>query len=132
MRACTRKRLPTAFHTYYNPVGFDPAEVLPPHLQRYADYARLFVHVLYAQRIFKDVKDEFVPLKAAYLRRSFPSNAVYQQVREALLTSETVVCDGIYRQADRPTWRNHDERSRGGKCLGYRLGDGWAGVRHER
>ena len=57
--------------TFYNPIGFDPAEVLPLHLHRYADYARYFLHVLYTQRIFKDIKDEFVPLKAEYLRQVF-------------------------------------------------------------
>jgi len=45
---------------------------LPFHLHRYADYARFFLHILYAQRVFKEVKEEFVPLKAAYLRRFFP------------------------------------------------------------
>ena len=66
------------------------------------------------------------------MRRFFPSNEVYQEVREALLASGTIVCDGIYRQADSPTWRNHDDRSRGGKCYGYKLGPRWEGVRHER
>ena len=94
----SRQTKPT--RTFYNPVGFDPAEVLPLHLHRYADYARFFLHVLYSQRVFKEIKDEFVPLKAAYLRRFFPSNTVYKQVRDALLESETIVCDGICYQAD--------------------------------
>ena len=47
MIARTRKRLSTAIRTFYNPVGFDPTEVLPPHLHRYADHARFFLHVLY-------------------------------------------------------------------------------------
>ena len=119
--------------TFYNPIGFDPAEVLPLHLHRYADYARFFLHVLYSQRVFKEIKDdEFVPLKAAYLRRFFPDNTVYKQVRDALLDSETIVCDGICYQADTLTWRNHNDRHRGGKCFGYKLGPRWEGVRHER
>ena len=132
MLARTRNRLPTAIRTVYNPIGFDPIEILPDHLRRYSDHARYFLHVLYSQRAFKDVKGEYVPLKAAYLRRFFPSNEVYRQVREALLASGTIVCDGIYRQADCPTWRNSDERSRGGKCFGYKLGPRWEDVRHER
>ena len=96
----------------YNPQGFDPTAVLPFHLHRYADYARFFLHILYAQRVFKDLKEEFVPLKAAYLRRFFPSNAVYKQVREALLASETIVCDGVCYQADTLTWRNLNDRHR--------------------
>ena len=30
------------------------------------------------------------------------------------------------------TWRNHNDRHRGGKCFGYKLGPRWEGVRHER
>ena len=116
----------------YNPVGFDPTAVLPFHLHRYADYARFFLHILYAQRVFKEVKEEFVPLKAAYLRRFFPSNPVYKQVRETLLASETIVCDGVCYQADTLTWRNLNDRHRSGKCYGYKLGPRWEGVRHER
>ena len=118
--------------SFYNPVGFNPAEVLPPHLHRYADHARFFLHVLYSQRVFKEVKDEFVPLKAAYLRRFFPSNEVYKQIREALLVSDTITCDGVCYRADTSTWRNHNERHRWGKCFGYKLGPTWEGVHHER
>jgi len=58
-----RKTQPTPPRIFYNPIGFDPFEVLPLHLHRYADYARFFLHVLYSQRVFKDLDDEFVPLK---------------------------------------------------------------------
>ena len=83
-------------------------------------------------KVFREVKDEFVPLKAAYLRRFFPSNEVYKQVRDALLESRTVICDGVCYQADSLTWRNHNDRHRWGKCFGYKLGPRWEGVRHER
>jgi hypothetical protein len=125
-----RQTKPT--RTFYNPIGFDPAGVLPLHLHRYAEYARFFLHVLYSQRIFIDLDDEFVPLKAAYLRRFFPSNTIYKQVRDALLESQTIVCDGICYQADSHTWRNHNDRHRSGKCFGYKLGPRWEGVRYER
>ena len=111
-RGSRRRTQPTRPRSFYNPVGFDPAEVLPLHLHRYADYARFFLHVLYAQRVFKEVKDEFVPLKAAYLRRFFPSNDIYKQVRDALLESGTIICDGVCYQADTLTWRNHNDRHR--------------------
>jgi hypothetical protein len=52
----SRQTKPT--RTFYNPVGYDPAEVLPLHLHGYADYARYFLHVLYSQRVFKDIKDQ--------------------------------------------------------------------------
>ena len=32
----------------------------------------------------------------------------------------------------RLTWRNHNDRHRGGKCFGYKLGPRWEGVRHEQ
>ena len=70
----SRQSLPT--RSVYNPVGFDPIQVLPVHLHRYADHTRYFLHVLYAQRVFKDLKAEYVPLKAAYLRRFFPDNTI--------------------------------------------------------
>ena len=66
-------RQTTRASSFYNPQGFDPTEVLPFHLHRYADYARFFLHILYAQRIFKDLREEFVPLKAAYLDGSSPA-----------------------------------------------------------
>jgi hypothetical protein len=132
MRSCTKSRSLVAFRSLYNPVGFDPIEVLPLHLHRYADYARFFIHVLYSQRVFKDLDEEFVPLKAKYLRKFFPDNKAYQQVRDALVESETVVCDGIYNQADSPSWRNHDQSRRSGKSFGYKLGPRWNGIRHER
>jgi hypothetical protein len=132
IRCLKNSRQTKPIRTIYNPVGFDPAEVLPFHLHRYADYARFFLHVLYSQRVFKEIKDEFVPLKAAYLRRFFPNNTVYKQIRDALLESQTIVCDGIYYQADSTSWRNHDQQRRSGKSFGYKIGPRWQGVRHEK
>jgi hypothetical protein len=123
----TRHSLPI-----YNPIGFDPQEVLPLFLHRYADYVRYFLHVLYTQRVFKDVKDEFVPLKAAYLRRFFPDNRIYKQIRDALLDSKAIICDGVCYPADTPIWRNHNQQHRPGKSFGYKLGPRWQGVRHEQ
>ena len=63
---------------------------------------------------------------------SSPATTVYKQVRDALLESETIVCDGVCYQADTLTWRNHNDRHRCGKCFGYKLGPRWEGVRHEQ
>lgn len=123
---------PARTRTAYNPIGFDPEAVLPERLRRHGDYARYFLHVLYAQRVFKDIDDEYVPLKASYLRRYFPDNDTYKEIRDRLIDTGTVVCDGVYRQADGPHWKNTDPRYRNGKCYGYRLGPRWEGVRHER
>lgn len=118
--------------TAYNPVGFDSEAVLPERLRRHGDYARYFLQVLYAQRVFKDIDDEYVPLKASYMRRFFPDNDTYKVIRDRLIDTGNVVCDGVYRQADGPNWKNIDPRYRNGKCYGYRLGPRWEGVRHER
>jgi hypothetical protein len=126
----SRQSLPT--RSIYNPIGFDPIEVLPVHLHRYADYSRYFLHVLYTQRVFKDVKDEYVPLKAAYLRMFFPDNSIYKQIRDALLESETIICDGVFYQADSHDWRNHNQQRRCGKSFGYKLGSRLEGIRHEQ
>jgi hypothetical protein len=123
---------PIRARTAYNPIDFDPVAVLPERLQRYGDHARYFLHVLYAQRVFKDIADEYVPLKASYLRKFFPDNDTYKAIRDRLIDSGTVVCDGVYRQADCPHWKNADPRYKHGKCYGYRLGPRWEGVRHER
>mgnify|MGYP001078789077 CR=1 FL=1 len=123
---------PARTRTAYNPIGFDPEAVLPERLRRHGDYARYFLHVLYAQRVFKDIDDEYVPLKASYLRRFFPDNDTYKEIRDRLIDTGTVLCDGVYRQADGPNWKNSDPRHRNGKCYGYRLGPRWEGVRHER
>src|SRR4051812_32922462 len=105
LRGSRRLTQPTRPRTFYNPMGSDPAEVLPLHVHRYTDYARFYVHVLYFQQVFKDLVGEFVPLKAAYLRRFFPDNTIYKQIRDAILESETILCDGVWHQADSPTWR---------------------------
>jgi hypothetical protein len=126
----SRQSPPT--YTFYNPIGFDPQEVLGIDLHRYADYACYFLHVLYAQRVFKDLEDEFVPLKAAYLRRFFPDNRIYKQIRDALLESKTIISDGVYYQADSPNWRNHNQKRRRGKSFGYKLGPRWKGIRHQQ
>lgn len=123
---------PARTRTAYNPIGFDPEAVLPEGLRRHGDYARYFLHVLYAQRVFKDIDDEYVPLKASYLRRFFPDNDTYKEIRDRLIDACIVVCDGVYRQADGPSWKNADPRYRNGKCYGYRLGPRWEGVPHER
>ena len=38
--------------------------------------------------------------KRSICGKFFPDNTVYKQVREALLESGTIVCDGVYYQAD--------------------------------
>jgi hypothetical protein len=75
-RCLKSSRQTQSTRTFYNPVGFDPAEVLAVDLHRYADYARFFLHTLYSQRVFKEVKGvhsrhpstEPPPFVRAYIR----------------------------------------------------------------
>ena len=59
-------------------------------------------------------------------------NDTYKAIRDRLIETKTILCDGVYHQADGPTWKNADPRYSSGKCYGYRLGPRWEGVRHER
>jgi hypothetical protein len=61
-----------------------------------------------------------------------PSNEIYKQIRDALLDSKTIIRDGVYYQADSPTWRDHNQQRRFGKSFGYKLGPGLEGVRHQQ
>lgn len=55
----------------YNPEGFEPKHYLPPELHRYADCARVFVHLVEARRVYckKQEDQDYICLKAAYLRK---------------------------------------------------------------
>lgn len=102
----------------YIPEGFHPEEVLPAKLINFSDDARYFTHKLYEQRIFgKRSKEDFIPLKAAYLRKII-SFRHYQQIRTALLRSRVIETDNHY--------------IKGEKATGYRLGPKYRDVRHKK
>jgi len=93
----------------YNPVGFDPKVHLPETLHMHADSARHLLHTIHHnQFMYRRRADEFVELKAAYLRTSFTPRDAYKPVVEALKAAGVLECDGHYVE--------------GRKSLGYRLG----------
>jgi hypothetical protein len=92
-----------------NPVGFDPKKHLPEYLHMHADSVRHFVHTIHHNRfMYRRRDDEFIEIKAAYMRPFFTPKDDYKLVVEALKTSGVLECDGQYIE--------------GCKCLGYRLG----------
>jgi len=98
---------------FYNPENYDPKDVLPESLQRYADDSRYFIHKIYEQRIFNGQrKTDFVPLKAEYLRKIM-SRRKYVEIRKALLSSGVIESDGWY--------------VKGKKAMGYKLGKNYHG-----
>src|SRR5262249_40087411 len=116
-----RRRAPL---TVLNPVGLDPATMLPPDLHRHAGRVRYVVHVL-PRRRYRRKKggpgDRYVPLKAAYLRRLFPDPRDYKRSRDAIIEAGLLACDNEYRPA-RPGPKGQLVE---GKCYGYRLGPAW-------
>jgi hypothetical protein len=103
----------------WNPVGFDPIDWLPQKLYRHGDCARFVLHRIHYATVFdRRLQGEFVPLKAAYLRRFFPGDHVYTRVREALLSGGAIVCDNYY--------------IAGEKSFGYKLGPELSPMRQHR
>ena len=93
----------------YNPENFDPQQILPPSLHRFADDARYFIHKICVGQAFgRQNKEGFVQLKTAYLM-DVMSFRRFQDIRGTLLESGAVVTDGI--------WRT------GRKAMGYKLAD---------
>jgi hypothetical protein len=100
----------------WNPVGFDPREYLTAEQHRFADCARYIVHLIAYAAVFDcRYRDEFVPLKAAYLRRFFPGDDHYSRVRTQLIDRGVVLCDNHY--------------VKGEKSFGYKLGPELSNVR---
>jgi hypothetical protein len=103
----------------FNPVDFDPTDYLGDPLRRRADFARYFLHRIHYGNVFglRD-KDGYVRLKAEYMRPYFPDNDVYKQVRDRLIESGAIVCDGHYLPGE--------------KSYGYKLGEGLSRMRQHR
>lgn len=74
MQACTKKRLSPASHTSYNPIGFDPAEVLPVHLRRYADQETSFHPSVLRQELLRRQVDQVVRAGVSFRLGDDPSH----------------------------------------------------------
>src|SRR4051794_3055209 len=96
----------------YNPEGFEPKHYLPPRLHAYADCARVLVHLVESGRVYNKLEEhDFVPRKAAYLRRAVHKD-MYVPIRNALLVSGVLDCDHRYVE--------------GVKSFGFRIGPAFA------
>ena len=84
----------------------------------YKEDALYLLHLIFRQRIFKKRhRDEFVPLKQAYLKQQMDQLQV-RPIIDALTQAGIVECDGTY--------------ITGRKCLGYRLRQDLRCAEHER
>ena len=102
----------------FNPAGFDPLRFLPAGLSRHAEFARFFVHKVVWGSVFNHVhRNEFVPLMATHLRRFMGKTRDYKAVRDGLIGSGAIMCDGNYEVGD--------------KAFGYRIGPEFEGRRNE-
>ncbi len=69
----------------YNPAGFCPKEYLPESLHKHADSVRHLLHTIHHNRfLYRRRADEFIELKAAYLRTSLTPKDAFKPVVEAL------------------------------------------------
>lgn len=102
----------------YIPSGLPLKEIMPSSLSKYTEDACYFIHKIYEQRVLNiRHREEFVPLKAQYLRKVI-SERKYTDIRAALLASKVVETDGKY--------------IKGEKCMGYRLGSNWMERKHRK
>ena len=102
----------------YVPENFYPERVLPCTLTKFVDDTRYFTHKIYEQRVFgARSKEDFIPLKAQYLRKII-SFRKYQQIKNFLLDAEVLETDGRY--------------VKGQKATGFRLGENYRGVKHKK
>ncbi|MBX9584959.1 MAG: hypothetical protein K2X87_32035 [Gemmataceae bacterium] len=70
--------------------------MLPDDLTQYADHARWLVHTIYQRRVFdRRHRDDFIPLKAAYLRRVLPWHR-YTDILAALAAAGVLEIDRHY------------------------------------
>jgi hypothetical protein len=97
----------------YNPEGFDPTHHLPLRLRKYADCARVLVHLIESGRVFGKLRPyEFVPRKAAYLR-NLVHKEQYLPLRDALAAGGVIELDSHYIV--------------GQKSMGFRIGSAYEG-----
>lgn len=95
------------------------AELLPVALAPYAQYAGWFISQIQQVRIFnKMATEDYVPLKAAYLRKFFPTKKLFPLMKNILLGTGLIETDRRF--------------VFGKKCLGYRLGRNYLGQTHRR
>ncbi len=94
---------------FYVPDKFNPFEILPSTMHRYADCANYVAHLIASGTFYWRADDRgFVPLKATYLRNMIPRDAELP-LRIALIEAGAIECDGHYKIGE--------------KAMGYRMGE---------
>ena len=100
----------------YGPAGFDPLVVLRPELQHRKDYALYFLDFIIRGAANRQANGNgFVQVKADYMRGVFPCKTDYPKVRDDLVESGWLVCDGQF--------------IKGEKSFGYKIGEEYGKMR---
>ncbi len=108
----------------YNPVGFDPDEILPENLRRHGDFVRYFLGKLHWDRVFdRRHRDSMIEVKADYIRKLLPSTDYWKPVKKALLDEKVLMSDNHFIES---------KNGEPGKCIGFRLGPKYAALPQKR
>ena len=108
----------------YNPIGFDPDEILPENLRRHGDFVRYFLGKLHWDRVFdRRHRDSMIEVKADYIRKLLPSTDYWKPVKKALLDEKVLTSDNHFIES---------KNGEPGKCIGFRLGPKYAALPQKR
>lgn len=101
----------------YIPENLNLSVVVDPEYNNDRDLDRLhyIIHLIYEQRILYRVVDDYVPLKAIYLRNLIIRN--YNDYIKLLIDKKVIECDRHYKKSE--------------KSLGYRLCEPYKNVKHK-
>jgi len=101
----------------YIPKNLELSGIVDPEYNNARDLDRLhyIIHLIYEQRILYRVAEDYVPLKAIYLRNLIIRN--YNDYVKLLIDKKVIECDGHYQKSE--------------KSLGYRLCALYRGIKHK-
>lgn len=100
----------------YIPSNLDLPKILPGYSNSDLDKFHYFIHLIYEQRILYKNPEEYIPLKAEYLRAIIVRD--YNRYRNILIDKNIIDCDGRY--------------IKGQKSLGYKLLPPYSEVKHKQ
>jgi len=100
----------------YIPSNLDLQKILPEeYSEKELDKFYYLIHLIYEQRILYKNPEDFIPLKAEYLRTIIRN---YNYYRNILIDKNIIECDGRF--------------IKGVKSMGYRLMPPYSGVKHKQ
>lgn len=100
----------------YIPSNLDLQNILPEYSESDLDKFHCLIHLIYEQRILYKNPEEFIPLKAGYLRSIIVRD--YNYYRDILIDKNIIECDGRY--------------IKGKKSFGYKLCPPYSEVKHRQ